>query len=296
MKTKSERTRMRLLLSQHRSPGPEDVFLFMLSSNIVKTAVKSVQTVALVALAAASFGLSIQPAFAADEPALLDTMNQELQRNFGAMKQKSDPAPYYAAYEVSDLTTSAVGASLGVLNSSGESRRRYLDVTVRVGDAKLDNFRRVRGDRVQFTSGAVVAVDNTPGALKERMWLETDRVYRAAAERLIKIKTNQQVKAADRDTSSDFSAEEIYAHTETPTAVQFDMKAWTENVRQLSRAFRAYPDLLSSEVQISVQADNRYFVNTDGTKVQHGRGFARVTITASAKAPDGGDLSDFEAF
>ena len=46
----------------------------------------------------------------------------------------------------------------------------------------------------------------TPAALQQRIWLETDRVYRASAERLIKIKTNQQVKAADRDKSNDFSS------------------------------------------------------------------------------------------
>ncbi len=264
----------------------------MLSSNIVKIA----HTAALLALATLTSALTSGSALAADEPPLLDIMSQELQRNFSAMKQKADPAPYYAAYEISDLETQAVGASLGVLNTTGENRRRFLDVTVRVGDEKLDNFRRVRGDRVQFTSGTAVALDNSPAAIKDRMWLETDRVYRAAAERLIKIKTNQQVKAADRDTSNDFSSEEMYAHTEKPTAVQLDMKAWTENVKQLSRAFRAYPDLLSSEVQITVESDNRYFANTEGTKVQHGRGFARVTVTASAKAPDGGDLSDFEAF
>jgi TldD protein len=278
------------LLSQHesdtgrRDPGKEAGFLFMLSSNIVKTA----YAVALFALSATAFG--------AENPPLLGTMTEELQRNFNALKQKADPAPYYLAYEVTDLKTSAVGASLGVLNSTGENHHRYLDITMRVGDPKLDNFRRVRGERVQFTSGAAIALDDAPGAIKERMWLETDRIYRAAAERLIKIKTNQQVKAADRDTSNDFSTEEIYQHTEAPAKVNFDMTAWTANVRDLSRGFLKYPNLLSSEVQISVQTDNRSLVNTEGTKVEHGRGFARVVITASAKAKDGMDVSDFQAF
>src|SRR2546426_9369028 len=33
----------------------------------------------------------------------------------------------------------------------------------------------------------------SPAAIKQRVWLETDRAYRAAAERLIKIKSNQDV-------------------------------------------------------------------------------------------------------
>ena len=179
-------------------------------------------------------------------------MNQELQRNYQALKQKGDTPPYFMAYEITDLETHEVGATLGVLNSQGDSHNRYLDVTVRVGDQKLDNFRRVRGDRIQFTSGTPVSIEDVPGALKPRMWLETDRVYRAAADRLIRIKTNQQVKAADRDQSSDFSSEEAYAHTQAAFRAGFETAKWTKLAREWSNDFRAYPDLLSSAVQVSM--------------------------------------------
>jgi TldD protein len=262
----------------------EDEIPFMLSSKLVKI----LQTAALLAVSATAFG--------AEDHVVLNTMTEELQRNFAALKQKADPPPYFLAYEITEQQTDELGASLGVLNSKGSSKNRYLDVTVRVGDPQLDNFRRVRGENVRFTSGAAVPIDDTPGALKERMWLETDRAYRASAERLIKIKTNQQVKAADRDKSNDFSSEEAYAHWEQPSTVKLDSGRWTEEIRTLSGDFRKYPDLLSSDVEVSVQSDNRYFVNTEGTKVQHGRSFARVTIMASAKTKDGMDVSDSEYF
>ena len=54
--------------------------------------------------------------------------------------------------------------------------------------------------------------------------------------------------------------------------------------------------MLTSRVSVSAQTDTRYLVNTEGSRVQHGRGFARVTISASAKAADGTDLNTFEAF
>lgn len=256
----------------------------MLSSNIVRT----LYVAALLTVSAVAFG--------AEDRVILTTMNDELQRNFQALKQKADPAPYFLAYEITDEVTNNVSASLGVLNATRSDHNRYLDVTVRVGDPKLDNFRRVRGERIEFTSGASVVIDDTPAALKKRMWLETDRIYRAAAERLIKIKTNQQVKAADRDQSNDFSSEESYAHWEQPAVVTFDATRWTSSVRDLSKDFLQYKDLLSSDVQVSVQSDNRYLVNSEGTKIQHGRGFARVMITASAKAKDGMDVQDFDSF
>jgi predicted Zn-dependent protease len=250
--------------------------------------VKILHVTALLTVSAVAFG--------AEDHVILNTMNEELQRNFEVLKQKADPPPYFLSYEITDEDNHTVSASLGVLNSTGATHNRYLDVTVRVGDPKLDNFRRVRGERVDFTSGASVVVDETPGALKQRIWLETDRIYRAAAERLIKIKTNQQVKAEDRDMSNDFSGEESYTHWEPPTTVAFDSARWSASMRDLSKEFLQYKDLLASDVQVSVQSDNRYLVNSEGTKVQHGRAFARVIITASAKAKDGMDVSDFDSF
>jgi len=267
-----------------RSPRVRTPIQFMLSSNIVRT----LYVGALLTVSAVAFG--------AEDHVILNTMTDELQRNFQVLKQKADPAPYFLSYEITDEVTHNVSASLGVLDSTGDGHNRYLDVTVRVGDPKLDNYRRVRGERVEFTSGASVVIDDTPAALKQRMWLETDRIYRAAAERLIKIKTNQQVKAADRDQSNDFSSEESYAHWEQPATVTFDDTRWTSSVRDLSKDFLQYKDLLSSDVSVSVQSDNRYFVNTEGTKIQHGRGFARIIITASAKAKDGMNVSDFDSF
>jgi TldD protein len=271
----------------------------MLSSNIVK--ILDIAALLAMSTAVSTIALGQLPKAAGggtgdNSHVVLDTMAEELQRNFDVLKKKADPPPYFLSYEITDQDSHTVGATLGVLNALDNGRNRYLDVTVRVGDPKLDNFRRVRGDRIRFTSGDAVPVDDTVGALRQNLWLETDRVYRAGAERLIKIKTNQQVKAADRDTSNDFSSEESYSHWEAPATIAFDSPRWTVNVRDLSRDFLNYPDLLSSDVQVSFQSDTRYFANTEGTKVQHGRGFARVIVTASAKAKDGMDVSDFASF
>jgi predicted Zn-dependent protease len=254
--------------------------------------VKTLRISALLALSATAFGAAADKG----DPILLDSMNQELQRNYQALKQKAEPAPYFMAYEVSDIDSHEVGATLGVLNSTSNDHNRYLDITVRVGDLKLDNYRRVRGERIQFTSGTPVSIDDDPAALKARMWLETDRVYRAAADRLIRIKTNQQIKAADRDQSADFSPQEAWAHSESTFKASWDETKWSGAVRDWSKEFRAFPDLLSSNVTVSLQNDNRYIVNTEGARVEQGRGFARIVISASGKAKDGMDVSDFRTF
>ncbi len=223
-------------------------------------------------------------------------MAQELNRNFTVLKQKADPPPYFLSYEVTEQEFRSISGTLGTISSSNSSKDRVLDVSIRVGSPKLDNYHNVRGDRGQFTSGAPLSVEDSPNAIKRRLWLETDRAYRSAAERLIRIKTNTQVKVAAEDDSDDFSSEPPATFQEAPPRLRFDETGWTERIRKLSSHFQNYPDVLTSHVTVNALTDTRYFVNTEGSRVEHGRGFARIVITASAKAADGTDLQTGETF
>lgn len=223
-------------------------------------------------------------------------MAQELNRNFTALKEKADPPPYFLSYEVTEIEYQTISGTLGVLSSTGGGKSRTLDVSVRVGSPKLDNYRRIRGDRGQFTSGALLSFEDVPNAIARRLWLETDRAYRTAAERFIRIKTNTQVKVAAEDDSDDFSVEKA-EKSETPTPrLVFDRAGWEAKIRKISERFRNYPSILTSHVGVSAQTDTRHIVNTEGARVKHGRGYARFSISASAKAADGTDLNSFETF
>src|ERR1019366_7184893 len=123
-------------------------------------------------------------------------------------------------------------------------------------------------------------------------WIETDRAYRSAAERLIKIKTSEQVKVAALDKSDDFSAAPVATHVEPITHPPFDSGLWTARMRSVSAVFRDHPKILSSSVSISAQTDERYFVNSEGARLQHGRGFSRIMISASTRADDGMNLGN----
>jgi len=224
-------------------------------------------------------------------------MSQELNRNFTVLKEKADPPPYFLSYEITETDYRSVSGTLGVVEGSSGGKNRTLDVSVRVGSPKLDNYRRVRGGGAgQFTSGAPVTFEDSVNAIKRRLWLETDRAYRTAAERLIRIKTNTQVQVAAADSSDDFSTEPSSVAVETLPRMKFNEADWTERIRKLSARFENYPSVLTSHVTVTSQTDSRYFVSTEGSRVQHGRGFARIFISASAKAADGTDLSTFDTF
>jgi TldD protein len=244
------------------------------------------------------FLLAAAVAAAAQPPVLLDALSQELNRNFGVLKQKADPPPYFLSYEVTEAEYRSVAGTLGAIDSTGEGRSRVLDVSVRVGSPELDNYHPVRGamGMGRFTAGAALTYEDSVNAIKRRLWLETDRAYRAAAERLIRIKTSTQVKVAAQDDSGDFSSEPPSVSTASPSRLRFNEADWAERIRKLSGRFRNFPAVLTSHVSVLYQTDTRYLVNTEGTRIEHGRGFARMVITAAAKAADGTDVSAFETF
>ncbi len=227
---------------------------------------------------------------------LLRSLQEELDRNYTILKQKGDPPPYFLSYEVTEQEGYSLGATLGATTSLQHDNSRRLDVCVRVGSRKLDNYHRVRGDRIRFTSGNLLSLDDNPKAIKPRLWLETDRVYRGAVERLIKIRANTQVKAAEEDDSDDFSVEESNLYTSPPDRLKFSPDQWVARLKKLSAEFGKHPAVLTSSVSLTAQTETKYFVNTEGTRLQYGRGFARIVIAANAKAADGTDVSLGETF
>jgi predicted Zn-dependent protease len=235
-------------------------------------------------------------AASAQTSVLLDSMAQELNRNFSVLKDKADPPPYFMSYEVTETDVHSISGTLGAIDNSNSNKARQLDVSVRVGSSKLDNYRRVRGDRGPIPASAALTIEDNPNAIKRRLWLETDRAYRTAAERLIRIKTNTQVKVAAEDDSNDFSTEDPSTFQQAPPRLRFSEQEWTDRIRKLSARFQNYPSVLTSHVTVAAQTDTRYLVNTEGSRIQHGRGYARVIITATAKASDGTDLGTFESF
>jgi predicted Zn-dependent protease len=249
-----------------------------------------------IAVRTAFCGLVACVAWGQQPASLLQTLEEELGRNFAVLKVKADPAPYFLGYSAVEHENDIVSASLGSLTAQNHRHSRVLDVTVRVGSPELDNYHRTAGERPRFAGAAQLPVDDGAAAIKRIAWLETDRVYKLAARRLIQIKTNQQVKVAEQDDSADFSKEDPSQYVENPPAIRFDAAHWAARLRKLSARFSNYPGVLNSTVALLVQRETKYIVNTEGTRVQTGRTFAQILISARGKASDGMDLDVSDSF
>ncbi len=234
------------------------------------------------------------PAHAQAPTPLVKILVSEMERNFTALKTKGDPAPYFLAYAVTQQETHVLSATSGLLASKDSTKARSLDVTLRVGTPQLDNYRRVGGNSASFTNGSILSLDDNPNALKRRLWIDTDAVYRAASQRLLNIRTNKAVKVEATDQSGDFSPASPVVSYKTVPEIRFDTDKWASRARHWSKRFNDYPDILTSSVTVIAQREVKTFVNTEGTQLQHGRTYARILIAARSKAADGMDLATSE--
>jgi predicted Zn-dependent protease len=141
-----------------------------------------------------------------------------------------------------------------------------------------------------------LALDDNPAALKQTIWLMTDRVYRGSSQRLIRLKNDDKLRAQQGDGSDDFSVEKPQTYYGTTPVLKFDPSAWGTRLKKLSTEFTKYPGALNSDVTLEAQRVSKTLVTTEGTRIEQGRLFSRLMITASGKAADGMDLSTMESF
>jgi TldD protein len=227
---------------------------------------------------------------------LVKILSGELDRNFNVLKAKGDPAPYFIGYSVTDSESDVITASEGAIGGQSHSRSRLLDITVRVGSPKFDNYRRVNGQVPRFTVTTPIALDDNPLEIRQAVWLATDRVYRNASQRLIQIQSDEKLRAAASDHSDDFSREDPQVYFSQPPPLKFNAADWAARLRRLSADFKKYPGALNSDITVQAQRVLETLVTTEGTRVEHGRLFSRIMITAKGKAEDGMDLETFESF
>jgi len=232
---------------------------------------------------------------------VMQALDLEVKRAMDVLGKKGDPAPYFISYEVNEITETDISASQGALKGSNLDRSRYLDLEIRVGDYKLDNTHEIRGQRgggaPNSTPGAVsMPIDDDVDALRSVIWLETDRRYKAAAERLIQVKANRAIKVEEEDTSADLSRETVETAKLPLMSTDVNKAEWERKMKGYSALLSKNPEILEGSAEFTATANNQYFVNSEGTSVQHGTLRMRVSLYARTKADDGMELYRFESF
>ncbi|HTX42358.1 MAG TPA: metallopeptidase TldD-related protein [Acidobacteriaceae bacterium] len=248
------------------------------------------------------FGFS--PAYPQNTSPLLDAMSSELHRAMtdlaapapaGTADAAPRQAPYYISYAAHDRYESVIMAQQGALIGSNTEHTRNADIVVRVGDHQLDNTH----DEHRATAVHTVALplNDDRVAIQRSLWWATNSDYQRALETYLRVKTEEQVRAKEEDTSPDFSQESPVTAIGTPAdPPQYDNAAWKERVRGLSAVFSKYPHIYANFVMLFVTDETSYFVTSEGTRVVKPYRLARVVAVAVTRADDGMDLYRMAGF
>jgi len=230
----------------------------------------------------------------AGDPVLIKILQQELDRAMTSLA-KADPAPYFISYAAGDDVSAVIAGSNGALLANINRHERSVDISVRVGSRDLDN---THGENhMSSVITAPLPVEDKPDAIARVLWINTDKMYKHAAQTYLEVKTNTKVRADESDNSADFTTEKAQSYF-GPAVVQpkFDQKDWEERVRRLSAIFAKYPDIENSTVMLVVQTGTRYFVSSEGVRIVDSRPLIRVLAMGNTRASDGMDLARSETF
>lgn len=242
-------------------------------------------------------GAGPEPGDAVPETALMQILAAELEASMGGLVNDDGVKPYYLAYSVTDTASVSITGELGALQADLESRRRILDVDVRVGDYTLDNTRNLRGGGGRgggaFGRGGASAVplDDSPAAIRHVLWRSTDQAFRAAVSQFDRVLTDQKTAVEEGVSANDFSREDPSHHVGAEVGLKIDAEEWRGRIRTVSQLALEFPTIQNSSVSLVGTAENRTMVSSEGTRLRTGRELWRVVVSAGSRADDGMDLS-----
>jgi len=223
----------------------------------------------------------LNAAAAPDDPRLR-AMKEEMERSKAKLKMDTVAAPYYIEYRVTDLDDFEANAAFGALRSEQRGAGRFLRVVVRIGDYTQDSY---------YGSGEgtvdLVPVDDDVYAIRHRLWLATDRAYKAAAEALSAKQSVLKTLTVDQPVD-DFARAKPIDHIEPVARLSAqDFTPWVHLLEESTSLYRTDSRLEDFEASLRFVAENSYLVNSEGTVARYGNVNYSILIACSTQAADG---------
>jgi len=256
--------------------------------------------------AAAQDEHATQSASTAPQPVLMDAMATELHRALAELGSSTEPVtaskqkipaqkPYFLSYSVADAESVTITSQYGAIMNSSASHERTADVQVRLGSPAEDNTHGTH--RASALTTMALPLTDDRAAIERTLWYATNRGYGKALDALEKVKTEQQVRAREEDSSPDFTAErpQVDILAKEP-ALTVDRSAWESRLREISGIFRQYPNIFYDTAVLQATHETDYFVSSEGTKVEAPNHVARLIVAARTRASDGMDMFRDETF
>jgi TldD protein len=213
---------------------------------------------------------------------VLRALREEMDRSKTKLKLENAAAPYYIEYRVTEIDQFDASAVFGAVRNQQRDHGRLLRVVVRVGDYKQDSFYGAGEGSIDL-----VPSDDDVFAIRHRIWLATDRAYKAATEALSAKQAALKQLKVDEPVDDFAKAPSIDAVGPLARFSSTDFTSWIHLLEEASGQYRADKDLEDFESSLRFTVENRYFLNSEGTVARSGHTHYVISIAGSTQASDG---------
>ena len=230
---------------------------------------------------------------------VITTMQEEMDRFLKASKSQ-ELSPYYLSYEITEKDILSISSSFGNVKDKYHKTTAHLDVDVRVGSYQFDNSHPLRNNSMfgnyRESFSAKVPTNFNPAALRNRILNLTERAYRKAKTDYLTAKANSDIQAEAEDISADFSAAPVVVEYESIAKDQFDLKYWVERIEKVTSPFKSQTKIYKADASLTAVNEVRWFVNSEGSKIQHFDKSYYLTILVVSRAEDGMEIPKHRTF
>lgn len=225
------------------------------------------------------------------EDVLVNALKDELARSLSELQLEDEPKPYFISYAVNESRSTSVTAVLGATTAENSLVQRLLSVSIRVGDASLDNSNFGSPGLLVYTTN--LPVTDSYDELRRVIWQATDTAYKEAVSTLASKKTALESRTEEK-TLADFSIENQFEFEDPNFAQAFDFDHESLNSRVIKLSGVALGD-----TAIQTSSTTGTFVQIARTYLDSQENFHRVVSRsctlqthASMQLPNGRIIKD----
>jgi TldD protein len=236
---------------------------------------------------------------AAAREQVVGAMQSELDRSVKLLKFKDYVSPYFIGYQLRELEEIQITGKYGGIVTRDSSLSRYVYVEVRVGDYNFDNFANI--DNESYRMGETnndkrAPLDNDAKGLQGTIWLLTDEFYKKALSEYLTKKGGAVYATEEKLDVPSFSKEKPQKYRGSVETISFDAARWERITREVTAELLKSKAILDSNMDVSVNKQTRYLVNSEGANIVDERVIYSIQIAAQTRAADGMLLENGRSF
>jgi TldD protein len=213
---------------------------------------------------------------------VLKAMKNEMLRTMNKLQLDDLKKPYFVLYYVADSSSHYISASFGDIKDKSFRVKRYGKVDIRIGSRKFDNSQYIGNNFSDYNPfSGNISIENDYDSIRKSLWILSDRAYKDSLQKFSQ-KDSYRKKRNIKEIYGDMTKEKSQIYIEKPKKIEaFDFENYCVKIKELSSLFRAYPDLISSNISFRWTNGIKRFINSEGSLYK--KYYKGVIITTNLK-------------